>query len=302
MAVDRGIGGFPGNQFRIGCGTAPGTDAQILQRIRDAVAIEVQRPVALDHVIAGLAEDHVIASPARNVVVAIGRGDHGGRGEQPDPPRRALRVGLRKRADRGGPRNGPRAHIGRGPDHGPAVAEDHVMARAAINQVAAIRGGRRADRGGHSRRQIVAADDVIIPGAAVDRVSALAAHDHIIAGATVDHIRAAAMACAGERRLDRIACGNLQEACRLNRPRDARMVPKQQVVARRTADPVCACTADDQVVACACRDYVVPARGREQCFHQSRQIRTSLRIGKDHPPVIAQNDVRPGRRAGCSPG
>ena len=149
LAVDHGVGGLPCQQFGIGCGTAPGTNAQVLQGVCGTVAIEVQRPVALDHVSAGLTKDHVIASTARNIVIAIGRGDHGGRGKQPNRARRTLRIGLRKCANRGGPRNGPRAHIGRGPDQGTAVSKDYVMTRAAINQVAPIRGCLRAGRAGH---------------------------------------------------------------------------------------------------------------------------------------------------------
>ena len=148
----------------------------------------------------------------------------------------------------------------------------------------------------------MAADDVIIPGSAIDRISTLATNNKIIAGAPVDHIRAAAIGCPGKGRLDLVACRNLQEACRVDGAGDAHVVAKQQVVARRCADPVYAGATDDQVIACAGGDHIIATRGREQRFHQCRQVRACLRIGEDHPTLIAQDRVGPSRRANCGLG
>ena len=190
--------------------------------LRDAPTDETgqcagDRPVALNGVVAHLAEEHVVSRPAGEIVVAVEVvGGHGTEGEVPvGPGRRAGGIGVERSGvvdavvavgvvdariagpQRSEARVGVVAEVRAGAVEGDIVAEDEVLAGAAVDEVVAISadedilavvaedavaaaqakvGGRRGPRDplveGHGAE---IAEDQIVPRAGVNKVAGRAA-------------------------------------------------------------------------------------------------------------------------------
>src|SRR5262249_15622624 len=192
----------------------------------------VNRPVALDDVVAQLAEDDVIAGAAGGRVVAVEAGRRGrvaggvaGVVEQHDRAAGAVvGVGLGGRRDLGAAVGAVDHGTGKGAearaefaadvaDDAGVVTGDGVVARAAVEDVTGI----------SATLDVVAADEVVVARAAEHDVAALPAEDGVVDGVAQDGVVAAAVGRAGEGR-EEIVVGRQRRV-------DRAVVAEDQVVA-----------------------------------------------------------------------
>ena len=173
--------------------TGPGRQRAGRQVGGDAVhagrgVAEVDRAVALDHVVAELAEEHVVGRAAREVVAAVaGRAVDGVRRRrveqveqlEPEPPGRRRAVGVAVRE-----RSAQRRHAARA-----VRAGQHVDRRAQQRAEARVQ-DRAVALEGHG-----VAEHQVVVGAAVDGVAARAADQHVVARPAPGHVACRRRAC-----------------------------------------------------------------------------------------------------------
>ena len=285
---------------------------------RDAPGLVNHRAVALDHVLAHLAEDDVVAGAAGNVVVA----ERGRVGvvvvvvQAHEALHHAVGVELRSAGDQrvavavvdDSARQRTHAQVvsATGAQEVGVVAGDQIVTRATVDQIVAVLATQRVDRAAVAGCQVadMAADDVVVVLATQDAVAALAADQDVLAVVAADQVGAATVGVLG---IDR-GPGERMHRAHVG-GRDQRGVERHVQRQQRKVDPLFAAelvlgldlavVAEDQVVAGIATEGVARRAAEDDVVAEAGNDRVGTAVVRCHRADdvdVARIEVAKGRR------